>query len=351
METEKDFVKKALKDLASIYGISSHEKPVREYIIKNLKGTRAVLDVNNLGCLTAEFAGKNTKKGKILIDAHMDEVGFIVQYIDKNGFLRIVGYGGIDVRILPGQKLLVHSSGGKIIDGVVGMLPPHVTVGKDVAVIPLDQLYVDCGFKSDSDVEKAGVRVGSAVTFPANFTELMNGRFTSKALDDRVGCAVLLALAKFLHNNVTNRSIVLSFSVQEEGGCQGIASVVNKVKPEHALVVECTIACDVPGVSEEKKVTRMGEGVAFTVADSNAFISSDVVEHLVKTAKSGKIKYQIKTPRFGGTNAGELYVTFEGVKTGIVAVPSRYIHSPVSVCAWSDVFSMVDFVKAYSKSL
>ena len=351
METEKDFVKKVLKDLASLYGISSHEKSVREYIIKNLKGTRAVLDINNLGCLTAEFAGKNTKKGKVLIDAHMDEVGFIVQHVDKNGFLRIVGYGSIDVRVVPCQRLLVHLSSGRTIDGVVGMLPPHVTSGKDTTVIPLDQMYIDCGFKSDSEVEKAGIRVGSVVTFPANFTELMNGRFSSKALDDRVGCAVLLTLAKFLDGTVTDRSIVLSFSVQEELGAKAIASVVNRVKPEYALVVEGTTACDVPGVAEEKKVTRIGEGVAFTVADGSACISPDVVEHLIKTAKSGKIKYQIKTPRFGGTNAGELYVALEGVKTGVVAVPSRYIHSPVSVCEWSDVFSMVDFVKAYSKSL
>lgn len=348
---DKDFIKKALKDLASLYAIPSYEDSVKNYIMKNLKGTRAKMEVNNLGCLIVEFEGKNPKKGKVMLDAHMDEVGFVVQYVDKNGFLRIVAYGNIDARVVPSQKLVVHSSNGKTFDGVVGMLPPHVTAGKEATVIPLDQLYVDCGFKSDSEVEKAGIRVGSMVTFPANFTELMNGRFSSKALDNRVACAVLLGLAKHLHNTITERNIVLSFSVQEEGGLKGIASVVQKVKPEYALVVECTTACDVPGVSDEKKVAKMGAGIAFTVADNTGYILPQTVEHLIKTAKSKKIKHQIKTPRFGGTNAGALYGAYEGVKTGIAAVPSRYIHSPVSVCEWSDVFAMFDFVKAYSKSL
>jgi len=340
-------IQKYVKDLVALPGISAHEKPVREYILKHLKKTRADVEVNNLGCVTAMFEGKKKQSGKILIDAHMDEIGFIVQHVEKNGFLRIVNFGGIDPRVVPNQRLEVHSSNNKKFVGVCGLLPPHVTGGKDATVIPLEQLSVDCGFKSDTEVKKAGIRIGSAVTFPSNFVEMENGRFSSKALDDRLGCALLLATADHLDRRVNNRTVVLSFSVQEEVGAKGINSVVQKVLPEYALMVEGTLACDMPGITDDKKVTRLGDGVAITVADATAIICPDMVDFLIKIAEKHKIKYQFKTPRYGGTNAGEIYTVLGGIKTGIVAVPARYIHSSVSVSDWSDVRSVENFIKKY----
>lgn len=340
-------IQKYLRDLVAIPGISSYEKPVREHILKHLKKTRAVVEVNNLGCITATFEGKKKNLGKILIDAHMDEVGFIVQHIDKNGFFKIINYGNIDLRVIPSQRFEVHSRTGKKFIGVTGILPPHVTGGVATTVIPLDQLAVDCGFKSDVEAQKAGIRVGCAVTFPDNFVEMENNRFSSKAVDDRVGCALLMSTVDHLDKNIQNRTVVLSFSVQEEVGLKGIVSVVQKVKPEYALVVECTTACDIYGVSEEKKVAKMGEGPAFTIADSHALICPDMVDFLVKIATKNKLKHQLKTPRYGGTNAGELYTVADGVKTGIIAVPARYIHSAVSMCDWSDIKTAETFIKKY----
>jgi endoglucanase len=340
-------IQKYLKDLVAIPGISAHEKPVREYILKHLKKTRADVEVNNLGCITATFDGKKKTAGKILIDAHMDEIGFVVQHIEKNGFLRMVNFGGIDPRVVPNQRLEVHSTKGKRFMGVCGLLPPHVTGGKEATVIPLDQLTVDCGFKTDTEVKKAGIRVGSAITFPGNFVELENGRFSSKALDDRLGCALLLATADHLDKKLSDRTVVISFSTQEEVGAKGINSSIQKILPEYALIVEGTLACDMAGISDDKKVTRLGEGVAITVADSSAFVCPDMVDFLVNIAEKHKIKYQFKTPRYGGTNAGELYTVVNGIKTGIVAVPARYIHSAVSVSDWSDVRSAENFIKKY----
>lgn len=340
-------IQKYLKELVAIPGISSHEKPVREYILKHLKKTKAVVEVNNLGCITATFEGKKKNLGKILIDAHMDEVGFIVQHIDKNGFLKIVNYGNIDLRVIPSQRVEVYSRTGKKFVGVIGLLPPHVTGGVATTVIPLDQLAVDCGFKSDTEVAKAGIRVGCAVTFPDNFVEMENDRFSSKALDDRVGCALLMTTAEHLNKATQDRTVVLSFSVQEEVGIKGIVSVVQKVNPEYALVVECTTACDIYGVSEDKKVAKMGEGPAFTIADNQALICPDMIDFLVKVATKHKLKHQLKTPRYGGTNAGGLYTVADGVKFGIIAVPSRYIHSAVSMCDWSDVRTAETFIKKY----
>ncbi len=340
-------IQKYLKELVAIPGISSYEKPVREYILKHLKKTRATIEINNMGSITATFEGKKKGLGKVLIDGHMDEVGFVVQHIDKNGFLKIINYGNIDLRVIPSQRLEVHSRNGKKFIGVTGILPPHVTGGVATSVIPLEQLAVDCGFKSDIEVKKAGIRVGCAVTFPDNFVEMENNRFSSKAADDRVGCALLMATADHLNKNVQARTIVLSFSVQEEVGFKGIAPVLAKINPEYVLIVECTTACDIYGVPEEKKVAKLGEGPAFTIADSHSLICPDMVDFLIKIATKHKLKHQLKTPRFGGTNAGGFYTVAEGVKGAIVAVPSRYIHSAVSMCDWSDITTAETFIKKY----
>jgi tetrahedral aminopeptidase len=344
---DKKRLKETLKELVLMDGIPSHEHNVREHIKKILSKTRAKLEVNNMGSLIAIFEGEDKDSTPVLVDAHMDEVGYIVQYIDKAGYIKVVNMGNIDARVLPSQKLYVHSASGKRYPGVVGMLPPHVLVGQEAKTLPIDQLSLDCGFNSDEEVKKAGIRVGSPVTFKEHFEELENDKISCKAIDDRVGCTVLLGLAEYLDKNKTKKTIALSFSVQEEGGLKGIAAIVNKVKPDNALVIEATTACDMPGVSDEKKVAKMGAGVAFTVADSIAYILPEVVDFMIGLAEKNKIKYQIKTPRYGGTNAGNLYVSYEGVKTGIVAIPARYIHSPVSVISLDDLVSLFDFAKTY----
>ncbi|MBF0104357.1 MAG: M20/M25/M40 family metallo-hydrolase [Deltaproteobacteria bacterium] len=336
-----------VKDLVALPGISSYEKPVADYIINHLKQTQAAVDVNHLGCVTAVFEGKKNQIGKVLIDAHMDEVGFIVQHIEAGGFLKIVNYGSVDARVIPAQRMEVHAAKGKRFAGVVGLLPPHVTAGKDVSVIPLDQLVLDCGFKSAQEVEAKGIRVGSAITFLHQFTEVANNRFASKALDDRVGCALLLSTADWLTKNTPKRTVVLSFSVQEEIGAKGVFSVLQKVKPEYALAVECTTACDTYGVPANKTVSKLGSGPALTVADNCTVISPDIVDFLIKTAKKGKIKHQLKTPRFGATNAGEFHMVKDGVKFAVMAVPSRYIHSSVSMCDWSDIKAAEALIKKY----
>lgn len=340
--------KKILKELVEIPGIPSHEHKVRDYILNKLKGSRAELTVTNLGCIVARFKGSSSEPA-VMLDAHMDEVGYVVQYIENSGFLKITNYGGIDPRVAPNQVMEVHSSNGKVYKGVIGILPPHVTGAKEPTVIPLENLSLDCGFKSIEEVKKAGIRVGSQVTFEHKFVELENDRFSTKAIDDRLGCTALIMIADFLNKEKTKRDIVLSFSVQEEGGLRGAGSVTEYVKPEYALAVEATTACDMDGVANSKQITKLGEGIAFTPADNHIFVNPDMLDFLIKIAEENKIKYQIKTPKFGGTNAGAIHQASVGVKTGVVAVPTRYLHSPVSVAQWSDVECVIGFLKAYVK--
>jgi len=350
--TKPSDLKSLLVDLVKIPGVPSCEKQVKNFISDFLKKQNPdELTTTPLGNLIAVFKGTDTKLKPLLIDAHMDEVGFIVQHIEKSGFLRFVAMGSVDSRVILSQKLVVHSSSGKEFYGVVGLLPPHVQGKKEPVVIPIEDLFIDCGFTSAKEVASAGIRVGSQITFDSQVTYLQNNMIACKAIDDRAGCAVLLKIAQNLSKKRAKRTIALSFSVQEEGGTRGIQSVASIVEPEYALVVESTTACDVPGVAESKMVARVDSGCAFTVADGTINISPELLDTQIKIATKHKIKHQLKTPKFGGTNAGSLHVTGKGVKTCIVSAPVRYLHSSVSAVSLTDLEDVLTFANAFIQDL
>ncbi|MBN1113796.1 MAG: M42 family metallopeptidase [Oligoflexia bacterium] len=348
---KKEKLKGLLRELTALPGIPSYEKEVREYILCALKETGAEVEVNSMGCVIAVFKGKNADKGAVLLDAHMDEVGFIVQYIEDNGFIRVLNYGGIDPRSALGQRYEVHSDSGKKYGGVIGLLPPHVAGKSDSGTVPIDQMFLDCGFSNPAQIKEAGIRIGSQITFMSLFSEMENGLFSSKAIDDRAGCAVLLGIAAELDKNRAERTVILSFSVQEEGGTYGIPTVIRKNTPEYALVIEATTACDTPGNSGPRVVARIGGGPAFTVSDKTVYISPEITEKQIRIAGQNKIRYQFKTPGFGGTNAGKIQNASTGIKTGIAALPARYLHSSLSVASWDDLYALYDFAFAFINNI
>lgn len=338
-------LKNHLKELCKITAMPSHEKAVKEYILSHCKGLKTQL--SNLGNLLVYFDGEDNMKKPLLVDAHMDEVGFFVRYIEKNGFIRISNYGGIDARILAGQRLTVHAKDGKIYTGLTGVLPPHVTGLKDLKIIEIEDHILDCGFNSEAEVLAKNIRPGCQISFKHEFEELENNLFCSKAIDDRAGCAVLLCLIDELKNKKTKKPLVLSFSVQEEGGLRGAISVSNIVKPDLALIIEATTACDVQGIANDKKVTELNKGCAFTVVDNYINIDPELLDIQIELAKKNNIKFQFKTPKPGGTNAGNIHMHGEGVKSCICALPTRYLHSPVSLASWSDLEEVYKFAKVF----
>lgn len=343
-----DYIKKLTKELTQLNGLPSYEGDIRSFVKKELEGLGAELYTNKMGCLTATFKGQSDEK--ILLDAHMDEVGLIVQHITKSGFLKIVSYGSVDPRVVYASHFKVKAD--KIYNGVVGILPPHVLGGKEPNVIPLDKLYVDCGFKDKESVEKAGIRVGTPIYMVGEYSELEDDKFVTKAIDDRLGVAMLLSLAKNVlsqkaKSGTLKKTVTLSFSTQEEGGLRGISSVIERENPELAIVVETTTACDMPSVNPELYITSLGDGVAFSVADNYIYIKPELLDSAIAVAKKNNIKYQFKTPKFGGTNAGNIHTKKEGIDTLITSVPARYLHSPVSVASWRDVDNTYSFINKF----
>lgn len=338
-------LKTHLKELSKIPAMPSHEKSVRTYILSHCKDLKT--EITNLGNLLVYFDGEDKKQKPLLIDAHMDEVGFLVRYIEKNGFIRISNYGGIDARIVAGQRLTVHAKDGKTYTGLTGVLPPHVTGLKDLKIIEIEDHVLDCGFNSEAEVLSKNIRPGCQISFKHDFEELENNLFCTKAIDDRAGCAVLLCLIEELRIKKNKKPIVLSFSVQEEGGLRGAISVANIVKPDLALIVEATTACDVQGIANDKKITEINKGCAFSVVDNTINIDPELLDMQIAIADRNKIKYQFKTPKAGGTNAGNIHMHSEGVRCCICALPTRYLHSPITLASWSDLEEVFKFAKAF----
>jgi len=273
----------------------------------------------------------------MILAAHMDEVGFIVRYVDERGFLRIIPLGGVRAQMLPGSEVVVI--GEKLIPGIIGSEPPHT--GGQAQQVTFENLYVDIGVSSREEAEELGVKPGTPLTFAGNFRD-WGRRVSGKALDDRIGCYALIEALRGASAPATG-SVVVAFTVQEEVGTRGAAALASSLNPNFGVAVEGTIANDTPGVAEDKIVTRLGGGAAIRLLDRSMIASRRLAGHLVELAESNSIRYQVQVSPYGGTDAGRFLVA--GAETAGVSVPSRYIHSPVSLADKLDVEEAVKLLR------
>ncbi len=331
-----------LRSLATAYGPPAWEREVASRIEKTLAPLSSESWRDNLGNLF--FRIGRGKGPRVMMVAHMDEVAMIVRHVDDSGFLHIAPLGGLDPRVLIGQRVIVH--GSPPVEGCIGVKPPHVMTPEEMKTVPnVKDLYVDVGASSRSEAEAMGIRVGSYVTFPPNFT--VNGnRVLSKALDDRAGCAAEVAIARELHNSPDGPDLYAVFTVQEELGLRGAAVIVEQVEPDLAVVLECTVAADVPGVPPQDHVTKLGSGVAVRAMDSSMLTNPALVRWLADLAESQGIPYQVQVMTGGGTDAGRIHLQRRGVPTVVLATPCRYLHSPNLMIDLRDLEAMVRLGKA-----
>ncbi len=347
-------LRKTLRELSEVIGVSGFEADTREIIRRIIEPLVDNAWVDPLGNLLAIRKGIQ-EKPRILLDAHMDEIGFLVRYIHKNGFLRLTPIGGWDPRILPGHRVIIRPVGTKPsvqIYGVIGATPPHLTTSKQrEAIIAIDDLYVDIGVNSNKAVEAKGIRVGTPLTVWQPFVELLDDSVTGKAFDDRVGCLIIIEVLKRLaKTNKQKSSIAVNFAVGEEVGSRGARTGAYTLEPDIALALECTSAGDMPGIPSHKSPTTLGKGPALTVADRSLITHPKVLATLEKVAKDEKIPFQYKQPLVGGTDGGPISQSRHGVATGVVSVPCRYIHSAVSLLRISDIKTTIDLVYGFSLS-
>jgi len=336
----------ALEKLSCACGVVGREHEVRELLVKMLKPVVDEVRVDRLGNVIGVKKGKKNAP-KVMLAAHMDEIGLMVKSVTKDGFLQFAKLGGIDDRILVAQRVFVHGSKGKLA-GVVGSKPPHIMKDEEKKkVVEYDSLFIDIGAKSKDDVAKLGVRVGDVVSFDVRFVRLGKDLVLGKALDDRVGCVLLVEVMRLLEG--VDCTVYAVGTVQEEVGLRGATVSAFGIAPDVALALDVTVAGDVPGVKEFEAPGKMGKGPVIGVMDSGLITHPKVLGLLVDAAEKAKIPYQLETGLAGSTDAARIALTREGVPCGVLSVATRYIHSPSSVLSLKDVEATVKLAVAAIK--
>lgn len=319
-----------IKQLCGLDGISGHEDSIRSFILNALKNSPADMEitVDPLGSIIAFVKGEKRASRRLLMAAHMDEVGLLVTGITEEGYLRFTTVGGLDARVVCGHRVRINGH-----SGVVGLKAVHQCKGEEKTEAPaMDKLLIDIGARSREEAAQM-VKPGDAVSFDADYVELENGLFKAKALDDRAGCALLLELA--LH--VPPCDVVLAFTVQEEVGLRGAKAVAYTVQPDVAVVVDATTAADTSGVSAEKQVCHVGDGPVVSFMDKRTLYDHALYQAIRAHADKLGIPNQTKTVVAGGNDAGAIQLERGGTRVAAISLPCRYIHSPACVLNKQDV--------------
>lgn len=316
-----------LKRLCSAHGVSGQEDEVRKIILKEIEPCADSVEISPLGNIIAFKKGKKRAKTRLMICAHMDEVGMIVTHVTDEGLLRFEPVGGIDRRVLPGKSVTVA---GKI-PGVVGIKPIHLLEADERGKsVPLKDLYLDIGALTREEA-LAHVTPGDTATFDSVF-DTAHGRVKARALDDRAGCAQMIQVMK----DGLEYDATFAFTVQEETGLGGAKTAAFAVGPQAAIVLEATTAADVPGVAKDRQVCRLGEGPVISFMDRHTIYDRKLYRLAFDAAKDAGVKCQAKQAVAGGNDAGAIHVSRGGVRTIAVSLPCRYLHSAAGVIAQED---------------
>lgn len=336
-----------LEKLSNANGISGAEGAVAKIIRDEIAPYVDEIKTDRMGNLIAVKKGDDFK---IMLAAHMDEIGLMVQYIDEKGFIRFVGVGGWYNPVLVSQRVILHGEKGDI-PGVLGMKPPHVMEEADrKKPIELANLFIDVGAHSAEEVEAMGITVGTTVTIDRDYQPLAGTVVTGKALDNRVGCAMLIGALKEMESKHT---IYAVFTVQEEVGLKGAKTAAFSLNPDVAIATDVTIPGDSPGIERRKAPVFMGEGpvVVMVSASGRGHLADPrMVDWLKKTAKKHDIKIQIEVGDGGNTDASAINFERGGIPSVPVSVPARYIHSPVEVIDLKDLQGAIELLRLVVKT-
>jgi len=331
-----------LEDLSNAIGVSGEEGAVRQIILNAIKDHVTDLTVDSMGNITALKKGTGESDVRVMLAAHMDEVGFMITGHDGNGMLRFTNVGGLDARILPGLRVKVGEK-----DGVILWTPIHHNRSQDV--VQIGSLRIDIGATSKGAAEGMAKK-GTRGTFATSYTQLNDVMVRGKAFDDRVGCSVLIDIIQGGDYPV---DILVAFTVQEEIGLRGARVASKHLKPDVAIALEGTTAHDIPNPLEDvddmntpNPACKVGEGPVLTVMDRSMITPPHLLKFIRETAESNEIPYQLKTALGGGTDAGAIHQTNGGVPSAVISMPCRYIHAPNAMLSLEDYANDVALVKA-----
>jgi endoglucanase len=355
---------KLLEQLTTTPGVPGREHRVRELILRETQGLFDQTHIDALGTLIgtrhsrprprkagrgrSHGQGRSGRPTRVMVAAHMDQIGFIVRHIDDKGFLRIAALGGFDVRNLFSRLVTVCTDAGDL-PGVLtaGGKPTHIATEEDRRKIPeVIEMAIDLGLPADE--VKAKVKIGDMVVINAPFTPI--GRtVVAQALDNRVACWIAIrALQKLEHHNC---EIHVAFTVQEEVGMRGAGPAAERIQPDIALVLDTTLCCDTPGVPDDLRITQQGAGVGINVLDSTAINDIDLLRRIEQVAREHHIKHQRTMLHRGGTDAGAIHARLAGTRTATLLCPTRYIHTVTEMVHRDDLDATRDLVAAYLTQL
>ncbi|MCP8311332.1 MAG: M42 family metallopeptidase [Candidatus Methylarchaceae archaeon HK02M1] len=322
-----------LERLSNACGVAGREEEVRELMKELLKPNVDEVREDKLGNIVGVRRGRKDMPS-IMMAAHMDEVGLMVKNITDVGFVQFAKIGGIDDRILVAQKVLIHTEGGPL-TGIIGSKPPHILKEEEKKkVIEADELFIDLGASSDKEAREMGVRIGDPISFDIRFTKLREDVVVGKAFDDRVGCAVLAEVMEKLEK--VDCTVYAVGTIQEEVGMRGATTAAFGLYPDVGIAVDVTFAGGVPGVKDVEAPIKMRKGPSLVVADRGLIAHPKVLRLLVDAAEELGIPYQLEMGSAGTTDAAKIALTREGIPSGVISIPTRYIHSSVSMLSLDD---------------
>ncbi len=326
---------KTLKTLCSLDGVSGRETTVCEYILSTLRGIAHIDDMHTdaMGNLFVHLKGVKRADKKVMLAAHMDEVGVIATGITEDGFIRFCEVGGIDKSVLFGHRVKF----GDVV-GVIGGKAIHMCEGDEKSQIPSGDLLIDIGVDSREDAEKL-VSIGDTAVFDSDFCEIGN-LVKGRAIDDRAGCAILMELCK----TQPEADVWVVFTVQEEVGLRGAKTASFSLDPDIGIVIDATTAADTVGVPSEKQVCQVGEGAVVSFMDRRTLYDKSLYDVIMNTARECSVKAQPKSMVAGGNDAGSIQTAASGSKVAAISLPCRYIHSPSCVLSMNDMKAVYDLV-------
>jgi putative aminopeptidase FrvX len=335
-----------LKNLSEVASIPGWEDRVRELVEKELKGLVDDVRTDALGNVIAHKKGKGPK---VMVAAHMDEIGFYVKHVDDKGFLRVQNVGGFDTRNLFARQVTVHTSKADLL-GLMNPAskPVHISTPDERNKIPtLPEFFIDTGLSGDE--AKKQVKVGDPVTLKQE-AQTFGDLFTGKAMDDRVAVFALLETLKYVKNKKLSCDLYAVFTAQEEVGLRGAITSAYGVEPEVGVALDVTLAVDTPGASLDQAVTVLGKGVAIKVMDSASISDRGLVQAFVKLAEKEKISHQMEVLPLGGTDAAGIQKSRAGVPSITLSIPCRYVHTVTECVHTDDVTATIELLAAYLQS-
>lgn len=325
-----------LKELTEASGVSGFEWDVRA-IMRRYFEKLGEISYDKTGSIICKKEG-SPKEPRVALVGHMDEVGFIVKYITKEGFIRFTPLGGWWDQVLLAHRVTIRTDKG-LISGVIGAKPPHLlSEAERKKVVEKKDMYIDIGATSQTEVEQAGVEIGDPIVPDSAFTPLaVPGAYMAKALDNRIGCALAIRVMQELAGISHPNMLVGVATVQEEVGVRGATTSVDVVNPDVAIITEVDVAGDVPGIKPEESHIKIGGGPSLLVYDARMLPNQRLRDLVINTAKKKDIPLQLSAMEGGATDGGPIHLHCAGVPTVVISVPTRGIHGHNSI------FNMKDF--------